>query len=41
MLINPYDSLEKIIFDFQMTIDRVHPVRISSRSDNCITTDIM
>ena len=36
-----HNFLEKIIFDFQITIDRVHPVQISSRSDNCITTDIM
>ena len=43
MLINPslHDFLENIIFDFQITIDTVHPVQISSRSDNCITTDIM
>ena len=26
---------------FQITIDREHPVQIPSRSDNCITTDIM
>ena len=32
---------QKIIFDLQITIDRVHPVQISSRSDYCITTDIM
>ena len=32
---------EKIIFDLQITIARVHPVQISSRSDYCITTDIM
>ena len=42
MLINPFlHVLENIIFDFQITIDKVHPVQISSRSDNCITTDIM
>ena len=43
MLINPslHNFLENIIFDFQITIDTVHPVQISSRSDNCITTDIM
>ena len=43
MLINPslHNFLENIIFDFQITIDKVHPVQISSRSDNCITTDIM
>ena len=43
MLIYPswYNFLEKNIFDLQITIDRVHPVQISSRSDNCITTDIM
>ena len=43
MLINPslHNFLENIIFDFQITIDRVHPVQISSRSDNCIATDIM
>ena len=43
MLINPslHNLLENIIFDFQITIDKVHPVQISSRSDNCITTDIM
>ena len=31
----------KIIFDPYMTITRVHPVQISSRSDDCINTDIM
>ena len=36
-----YDFLEKVIFDLQITIDRVHPVQIPSRSDHCITTDIM
>ena len=43
MLINPslYDFLQKIIFDFQITTDRVHHIQISSRSDNCITTDLM
>ena len=43
MLINPslHNFLEKNIFDLQITIDRVHPVQISSRSDNCITTHIM
>ena len=43
MLINPslHNVLENIIFDFQTTIDTVHPVQISSRSDNCITTDII
>ena len=43
MLINPslHNFLENIIFDFQITIDTVHPVQISSRSDNCITIDIM
>ena len=43
MLINPslHDFLENIIFDFQITIDTVHPVQISSPSDNCITTEIM
>ena len=43
MLINPslYNFLENIIFDFQITIDKVQPVQISSPSDNCITTDIM
>ena len=43
MLINPslHDFLEDIIFDFQIAIDKVHPVQISSCSDNCITTDIM
>ena len=43
MLINHswYNFLEKIIFDFQITIDTAHPVQISSRSDNCVTTDIM
>ena len=42
MLINPslHNLLENIIFDFQ-TINTVHPVQISSRADNCITTDIM
>ena len=39
MLINSslHNFLENIIFDFQITIDTVHPVQISSRSDNCIT----
>ena len=43
MLINHslYNFLEKDIFDFQITIDKVNPVQISSRSDNLITTDIM
>ena len=43
MLINPslHNFSENIIFDFQITIHRVHPVQISSRSDYCITTDIM
>ena len=43
MLINPsfHNFLENVIFDFQITIDTVHPVQISSRSDNCITTDIV
>ena len=43
MLINPslYNFLEIIIFDFQIARDRVHPVQISSRSDHCITTDII
>ena len=43
MLINPslHNCLENTIFDFQITIDTVHPVQISSCSDNCITTDIM
>ena len=43
MLINPssYNFLEKIIFDLQITIDRVNPVQISSCSDYCITTGIM
>ena len=43
MLINPswYNSLEKNNFDLHITIDRVHPVQISSRSDCCITTHIM
>ena len=43
MLINPslYNFLEDIIFDFQITIDKVNPVQISSCSDNCITTDIL
>ena len=43
MLINSslYNSLENIIFDLPITIDRVHPVQISSRPDHCITTDIM
>ena len=42
MLINPslYNFLEKIIFDLQITIDRVHPVQILSRSDYCITTQV-
>ena len=35
MLINPslHNLLENIIFDFQITIDTVHPVQISSRAD--------
>ena len=43
MLMDPslHNVLENIIFDFQIIIDRVHPVQISSNSDNCITTDIM
>ena len=43
MLINLslHNLLEIIIFDFQTTIDTVHPVQIKIRSDNCITTDIM
>ena len=36
-----HNSLEKTVFDLQITIHRVHPVQISSRSDNCITADIM
>ena len=42
MLINPslYDLLENIIFNFQITIDRVHHVQFWSRSDYCISTDI-
>ena len=40
MLINPSLN-EEIIFDFQRTIDIVHPNRISSRSDYCITTHII
>ena len=41
MLINPskYNFLEKNVFDLQ--VNRVHPVQISSRSDNCITTHRM
>ena len=44
ILINPSyknSSLEKNIFDLQITIPRVHPVQISSCSDYHITTDIM
>ena len=43
MLINAsqYDFLEKIIFGLQISIPRVLPVHISSRSDYCITNDIM
>ena len=43
MLINHslHSYLENIIFDFQITIDTVHPVQISSLSDNYITTYIM
>ena len=43
MLINPslHNFLEKIIFDFQTTIDRVYPAQSSSLSDKCIATDIM
>ena len=36
-----YNFLEKNIFDLQITIDRVHPIQILSRSDYCITTHIM
>ena len=36
-----YSFLEKTIFDLQISIPRVHPVEISSRSDYCITTDII
>ena len=38
MLINPslHNFLENVIFDFQITIDTIHPVQISSRSDNCM-----
>ena len=32
---------ENILLDLQIPIDRIHPVQISSRSDYCITTDIM
>ena len=31
----------KIVFNLQISIPRVHPVRILGRSDYCITTDIM
>ena len=43
MLINLslHDFLGKIIFDFQINIHIVHPDQISSRSDNCVTTEIM
>ena len=43
MLINHslYNLLQNIIFDFQITIDRVNPVQISSHSDNRITADII
>ena len=43
MLINPslHNLLEYIIFYFQITIDTVHPVQISSLSDSGITTAIM
>ena len=43
MLINPsqHNFLEKIIFDVQITLDRVHAVRILSLLDYCITTHIM
>ena len=42
MLINPseYNFLEKNIVVLQITIDRVHPVQSSSRSDYCNTTNI-
>ena len=42
MLINPslHNFLENTIFDFQITIDTVHPVQISSSSDNCITQSL-
>ena len=33
--------LENIIFDPQITICRVHPLQILSRSDYCITTEVM
>ena len=43
MLINPswYNFLEKIIFNLQITIDRLHPVQILRHSHYCITTHIM
>ena len=43
MLINPssYNFFEKNIFDLQITMERVHPVQISSRSVHCIITNIM
>ena len=43
MLINPsyYNFIEKIIFDLQITIDRVHPVQIFTCSDYYITTNKM
>ena len=41
MLINPtlYYFLDKITFDPQKNIDRVHIVQNSSRIDYCVTTD--
>ena len=36
-----HNFLEKINHDLQISIGRVNPVQISSRSDDCVTTDIM
>ena len=36
-----HNFLENIIFDFQITIDKVQLNQISSPSDNCFTTDMM
>ena len=36
-----YQKLEKTVFDLQIIINTVHSVQTSSRSDLCITTEIM
>ena len=42
MLINPslYYVLEKLIFDPQITLDRVHPIQILSCSDYSIANNM-